>query len=100
MTEWLYLPLFANPPNSFKLFADFIQLTCVSRQLYVFKLETKYGKTYPGGSNAEKQTFIKMRYFILHFNWKYLLKEVSNTPRPQKPIKVSDFISERFVDLV
>lgn len=63
----------------------------------MFKLETKYGDTYPGGSNTEKLKFIKTRHFFMHFKWKYLTKEFSSASRSQKPINVPDFISEKLV---
>uniref|UniRef100_A0A915E8J2 Piezo-type mechanosensitive ion channel component n=1 Tax=Ditylenchus dipsaci TaxID=166011 RepID=A0A915E8J2_9BILA len=43
LIEWLYIPSFSIRPDAFKLFADFCQLMFASCQLYVFKLEQKYG---------------------------------------------------------
>ncbi|XP_067135532.1 piezo-type mechanosensitive ion channel component 2-like isoform X2 [Centruroides vittatus] len=58
LREWLFLPNFSPPPNSYKILVDFIQLLFACCQLYVFSIETTSETTseadsYEGGSNKE-----------------------------------------------
>ncbi|KAI1716693.1 piezo-type mechanosensitive ion channel component 2 [Ditylenchus destructor] len=107
LVEWLNLPSTKHPANSFKLMgmhffwflnifrysADFVQLTCVSCQLFAFKLEIKHGDNYEGGSNHDTTTTVwkGARTFLMTFNLK--LFKVQGDQSVQK-IGVPDFISE------
>ncbi|XP_076372668.1 piezo-type mechanosensitive ion channel component-like isoform X2 [Tachypleus tridentatus] len=54
LREWLYLPNFIVPPNSYKILVDFFQLLFACCQLHVFTIETGlYSEMHEGGSNRE-----------------------------------------------
>lgn len=56
LEQWLYLPDYLTPPNSYKLIADFFQLLFVSLQWRVFRHEMASGVDEPDGGTNEDIT--------------------------------------------
>lgn len=54
LEQWLYLPDYLTPPNSYKLIADFFQLLFVGLQWRVFRQElSSRGDEPDGGTNED-----------------------------------------------
>lgn len=56
LEQWLYLPDYITPPNSYKLVADFFQLLLVSFQWRVFRQEMSSNSDVPDGGTNEDIT--------------------------------------------
>ncbi|XP_022249560.1 piezo-type mechanosensitive ion channel component 2-like [Limulus polyphemus] len=53
LREWLYLPDFQAPPDSYKILVDFFQLLFACCQLHVFSIENSSYAEENGGNNSE-----------------------------------------------
>ena len=56
LEQWLFLPDYLHPPNSYKLVADFFQLLLVSFQWRVFRQEMSSRQDVPDGGTNEDIT--------------------------------------------